>query len=105
VPNDERPADNTLPPHRRQRTIALLAASLMIGLFLLRTLTAAHEYPSRTEQIMEIVFDLGMFVGLIALRAQVPKPLFWIALVCGLGSFAIRLTRDAACGPGISCIR
>jgi len=87
-------------PQGRQRTIVLLTASLMIGLFLFRTLTAAHEYPSRTEQIMEIVFDLGMFVGLIGLRAQVPKPLFWTALLCGLGSFAIRLTSDAAWWTG-----
>lgn len=36
---------------------------------------------------------LGVIVGLCALKSKLT--LFWIALGCGIGLFAIRLTSDA----------
>ncbi len=49
---------------------------------------------------MEIAFDILAVVGLIGLKAQIPKPLFWIALLAGLALFAIRLTGDASWWTG-----
>jgi hypothetical protein len=57
-------------------------------------LTPAHEFPMRTEQVMTMTFDFLMLVGLFALKASTPKPLFWIALVAGIGLFALRLSAD-----------
>ena len=47
-----------------------------------------------------MTFDLGMLVGLIGLRGSIPKPLFWCALVAGVGLFAIRLTSKDAWWTG-----
>ena len=98
---DQQTTDNA----RRSPFIAVLLPWLLIGQFLWKLLTTAHEYPMRAEQVMTMTFDLGMLVGLIALRSSMPKPLFWIALVAGVGLFALRLTSDAAGGPAISAIR
>ena len=54
----------------------------------------------RTEQVMQIAFDILAVVGLIALRAQIPKALCWIALIVGLALFAIRLSSDASWWTG-----
>jgi hypothetical protein len=85
---------------RRNPFIAVLLPWLLIGQFLWNLLTTAHEYPMRAEQVMAMTFDLGMLVGLIVLRSSMPKPLFWIALVAGVGLFALRLTSDAAWWTG-----
>jgi hypothetical protein len=85
---------------KSNKIVTVVAPILMIGLFLFRVLVPADEYPSRAVQIMEIVFDLGMFVGVIGLRAQIATALFWPAVLCGVGSFAIRLTSDAAWWTG-----
>ena len=85
---------------RRNPFIAVLLPWLLIGQFLWNLLTTAHEYPMRAEQVMTMTFNLGMLVGLIALRSSMPKPLFWIALVAGVGLFALRLTSDAAWWTG-----
>ena len=93
---DQQTTDNA----RRSPFIAVLLPWLLIGQFLWKLLTTAHEYPMRAEQVMTMTFDLGMLVGLIALRSSMPKPLFWIALVAGVGLFALRLTSDAAWWTG-----
>ena len=36
---------------------------LLIASFLWRTLTAAHEYPMRSEQVMTMLIDLGLIAG------------------------------------------
>ena len=41
-----------------------------------------------------------LVVGLIGIRAQLPKPLFWLALVAGVGLFAIRLNSNASWWTG-----
>lgn len=75
-------------------------AAALIFLFGYRVLVPAHEYMMRPEQIMSMVFDAGLLVGLVATRCRMPSWLFWIALVCGLGLFAIRFTSDAAWWTG-----
>jgi hypothetical protein len=74
----------------------------LIAAFLYRALTAAHEFPSPTLRNMTIGLDLLCLIGLIGTGIQffknsepgesiAWKVLFWIALVAGLGLFAIRL--------------
>jgi hypothetical protein len=41
--------------------------------------------------------------GLIGLRQAMPKPLFWIAPVAGIGLFALRLSSEG-CWTAISSI-
>jgi hypothetical protein len=62
--------------------------------FLWNLLTPAHEYPMRTEQVMTMTFDALMVAGLMGLKGVMPKPLFWIALVAGVGLFALRISAD-----------
>ncbi len=54
----------------------------------------------RTEQMISIGLDVMAFVGLIALQARVAKPLFWMAVLAGIGIFAIRLSSDASWWTG-----
>ena len=54
----------------------------------------------RTEQVMTIVFDIGMLGGLISLKNSLPKPLFWTGLVAGVGLLAIRMTSNASWWTG-----
>lgn len=72
----------------------------LIGSFLWRVLTPAHEYPGRFSTYLDIAVDILTMVGLIAIRASVPKPLFWIALVAGVGLLAIRLNGEASWWTG-----
>ncbi len=68
--------------------------------FLWRTLTTAHEYPSRAVQMLEMGVDALCLVGLIGLKKLGPPALFWVALIAGLGLFAIRLNGDASWWTG-----
>ena len=72
----------------------ILLPIVLIGHFLWNLLTPARDFPMRTEQVMTMLFDFGMLVGLIGLRRAVPAPLFWVALVAGVGLFALRLSHD-----------
>jgi hypothetical protein len=72
----------------------------LIGSFLWRVLTPAHEYPGRTATYLEIAVDMLVIVGLIGIRAGIPKALFWIALIAGLGLLAIRLNGTASWWTG-----
>ncbi len=82
--------------------IFIVLAVMLIATFLWRLLTPAHEYPMRTEQVMEIGIDLLCLAGLIGLKRQLAggQVLFWIALVAGLGLFGIRMTSDASWWTG-----
>lgn len=75
-------------------------SAVLILTFLWRLLTPAHEYPSRTAQLLELGVDALCIVGLIGLRKIGPPVLFWIALIAGLGLFAIRLNGDASWWTG-----
>ena len=63
-------------------------------------LTPAHEYPGRFSTYLDVAVDVLVMIGLIAIRAKVSKPLFWIALVAGVGLFAIRLNGEASWWTG-----
>jgi hypothetical protein len=80
--------------------IGYVLACYLIGSFLWRLLTPAHEYPMRSAQVLDIGLDILMIVGLFGVRAGIPKPLFWVSLIAGLGLFAIRLTSDASWWTG-----
>lgn len=74
--------------------IAILLPCLLIGNFLWKLLAPAHEFPMHTEQVMTMTFDLVMIMGLFGLKRSMPTALFWIALVVGIGLFALRLSAD-----------
>jgi hypothetical protein len=84
----------------RNRKIFYVLSVLLILTFLWRTLTTAHEYPSRAAQMLEMGVDALCVVGLIGLRKLGPPALFWVALIAGLGLFAIRLNGDASWWTG-----
>lgn len=74
----------------------------LIVTFLWRLLTAAHEFPSPALRNLTIGLDLLCVIGLIGAGIQLyknsipghstgSKILFWIALLAGVGLFAIRL--------------
>lgn len=75
-------------------TIGFVLALYLIGHFLWNMLVPAHEYPLRTEQVMTMTFDFLMLVGLLAFRRVISAPLFWGALIAGIGLFALRLSAD-----------
>jgi uncharacterized protein YndB with AHSA1/START domain len=85
----------------------------LIATFLWRAFTTANEYPSRTLQVMTMALDLIGLIALIGLKVEIGKKipsneakwmagevLFWIALIAGLGLFAIRLNGDASWWTG-----
>jgi len=83
----------------------------LIVAFLWRALTVAHEYPSITVRNMTIGLDLLCVIGLIGtgihfFKNSEPgesmpwKILFWIALLAGVGLFAIRLNGDDSAWTG-----
>ncbi|SEP41153.1 hypothetical protein SAMN02990966_05853 [Rhodospirillales bacterium URHD0017] len=75
-------------------------AVYLIGSLLWRVLIPAHEYPGSTALYLGMAVDLLAIIGLVGIRAGVPKALFWIALIAGLGLFAIRLTSTASWWTG-----
>ena len=79
---------------RRKPLIAAVLPWVLIGHFLWNLLTPAHEFPLRPEQVMTMTFDFLILAGLIGLKGSIAKPLFWIALVAGIGLFALRLSDD-----------
>jgi hypothetical protein len=84
----------------RNKILGFLLPAYLIAIFLWRVLTPAHELPLRTEQMLEIGLDALVLIGLIGLRKQIAPALFWIALIAGLGLFAIRATGDTAWWSG-----
>lgn len=97
---------------RRDRAIFLIVSLCLICLFLWRFFAPAHEYPSRTSQVLTMAFDLGILAGLVGLRMRtagsyaadatrtMATALFWIALAAGIGLFLIRFGSDAAWWTG-----
>ncbi len=82
------------------RAMPWILPAFLIGSFLWRALVPAHEYPGRSAQLLEMGIDGLLIVGLFGLQKRMPVWLFWIALVAGIGLFAIRLTGDAAWWTG-----
>ena len=79
---------------------AFLVACVLIGLFTYRLTVPAHEGALLPELVLTMVFDAAMVVGLIVLRAPLAAPIFWTALVAGVGLFVIRLTRRSSWWTG-----
>src|SRR5258708_32776833 len=94
------PQTQTAGNSRLNAVASLLLPFFLIGQFLGNLLTPAHEYAMRSEQVMTMTFNALMLAGLFGLKRSMPQPLFWIALVAGLGQFALRLTSDAAWWTG-----
>ena len=78
----------------RNAVMPILLPCVLIGHFLWNLLTPAHEFPLRTEQVMTMTFDFFTTIGLFAFKRAMPQPLFWAALVAGIGLFALRLSAD-----------
>jgi hypothetical protein len=88
------------PSMMSRRIVRYVLLAYLIGSFLWRLLTPAHEYPGRLSTYLDMAVDALVIVGLIGIRAGVPKALFWIALAAGVGLFAIRLNSDASWWTG-----
>jgi len=82
------------------RAVIWILPAYLVGNFLIRTLTAAHEYPMRTEQVLEMSIDAPCIVGLFGVRKRMQPWIFRIALIAGLCLFAIRATSDASWWTG-----
>lgn len=87
-------------PTKRNRVIAFILSGYLIVNFLWRAFTPAHEYPGRTATYLEMGIDALLIVGLIGVRTRIPAPLFWIALICGIGLFLIRFHSNASWWTG-----
>ena len=79
---------------------AFLVACVLIGLFTYRLTVPAHEGALLPELVLTMVLDAAMVVGLVFLRARLAAPIFWTALVAGVGLFAIRLTSESSLWTG-----
>lgn len=73
---------------------------LLIGNFLYCMLVPAHEYGAAAEEMLTVGLNLLMVIGLFGIRAQGPEPLFWTAVVAGVGLLLIRFTSDSAWWTG-----
>ena len=79
---------------------AFLVACALIGLFTYRLTVPAHEGALINELILTMVFDTAMVVGLVVMRKRLAAPIFWTALVAGVGLFVIRLTSESSWWTG-----
>ncbi|MFA6266712.1 MAG: hypothetical protein WC670_13495 [Pseudolabrys sp.] len=93
--SDQTKAPGTTPNPK----IFYVLCALLILSFLWRAFVPANEYPGRTAQMLEMGVDALCIAGLIGMR-KVNPTWFWIALVCGIGLFAIRLHSDASWWTG-----
>jgi hypothetical protein len=90
----------TAAPNAFNRAMPWILSCYLIGSFLWRTFIEAHEYPGRTAMMLRMGIDALLIVGLFGLRKQLPPWLFWVALLAGLGLFAIRMNGDASWWTG-----
>lgn len=85
---------------KNMRIIGWILSLTLIITFLWRTLATAHEYPSRSAQILELSIDVLCVIGMFGVKSKIPAPLFWTGLICGLLVLAIRLNGDASWWTG-----
>lgn len=91
----------------------LFICFFLIVQLLWRLFAVAHEYPSRSTQILEMVLDAAMVVAVFGMRGQIlaampegdgrkglVQALFVVAAIAGIGLFLIRFTGDAAWWTG-----
>src|SRR5260370_21151100 len=87
--------------HSRNQKLFWALSILLIGSFVWKVLTPAHEFDSQAAVILEMVLDFGCVVGLLGMiKTRGSNPLLWIALLAGLGLFGIRLSSDAGWWTG-----
>jgi hypothetical protein len=86
--------DQQKPASPINRALPFVVACILIASFLYRVFTAAHELPMRSEQVMTMIIDFCLIVGLCGMRSRMPAALFWCALAAGIGLFLIRLNSD-----------
>jgi len=87
-------------------------AALLIVTFVYRLCIPGGEYASRGVVMLDIVLNIGLLVGLWGTRRtlsqqapdddrwQVGTPLYWAALISGIGLFFIRFTSSSAWWTG-----
>ena len=85
---DKQPASSTA---GRNTALAWIVSCLLVAQFLYRMAVAAHEYPRPADRFMTIAFDILCLFGVVFLRARLPPPVYWAALVAGAGLFVIRM--------------
>jgi hypothetical protein len=97
----------------RNWNIFRIISAYMMLLFLWRLFVPAHEYSMRTEQVLDIIINIGLIVGLVGTHRALAREfdhddsrwstanmLYWGAMVGGVGMLLIRLTSDAAWWTG-----
>jgi hypothetical protein len=89
-----------------------MIAALLIVTFVYRLCIPGGEYASRGVVMLDIVLNIGLLVGLWGTRRtlsqqapdddrrQVGTPLYWAALISGIGLFFIRFTSSSAWWTG-----
>ncbi|HEY1794821.1 MAG TPA: hypothetical protein VGG57_01755 [Stellaceae bacterium] len=77
----------------RNAVIFVAVSALIIGNFLYRLVAPAHEYPMRSEQVLDIGLDILLLAALLGMKRQAAwlQVLFWIALAAAIGSLLIRV--------------
>jgi hypothetical protein len=78
----------------RNFAIAAVLSCYLIGTFFWNVFVPAHEYAMRSVQMLTIGLNLLAVVGLFGLKPSMPKPLFWAALLAGIGLLTLRLTSN-----------
>ena len=93
----------------REWAIFMILSIYLIGTFVYRAATPAHEYAMTDELWLTIGLDALAIVGLFGVRMKLAKErvlptgeavLFWVALAAGFGLFLIRTTSDDAWWTG-----
>ena len=93
----------------RDWAIFMILSIYLIGSFVYRAATPAHEYAMTDELWLTMGLDAAAAVGFVAMRLKLAKErvlpvgeavLFWVALAAGFGLFLIRTTSDDAWWTG-----
>jgi hypothetical protein len=93
----------------RDWAIYMILSIYLIGTFVYRAVTPAHEYAMTDELRLTIGLDAAAIVGLVGSRLKLAKErvlptseavLCWVGLAAGFGLFLIRTTSDEAWWTG-----
>jgi hypothetical protein len=100
-------------PPTSSRTSFFLYSAFIVVLFFWKALMPASEYPMRSEQIVSILIDVALLIGLIGFRfyrralfqpgnnQSTPNSiLFGLAFVAGVGTLLIRFASHDAWWTG-----
>jgi len=97
----------------RNWNILRIIGGYMMLLLLWRVFVPAHEYSMRTEQVLDIVINIGLIVGVVGTfkalsndfapddsRWATAKLFYWGGLSAGIVMLLIRFTSNAAWWTG-----